>query len=341
MDDHQITIDKQTARRFLLESQLLWNEPDVEENSVLSIIKKLECLQLDPVSVIERNQYLVLHARCKSFENSLLDSLLEEKYLFEYIANAACIIPIEDYAIFEPIRGFYKHKIHNSIQHLIPLIDQIIKRLEIEGPLPSRAFKSSTRVHGYWDNNVPRTKETTLALNILFDVGRITVGKREKNEKYYTLTESHTPLKYMNEAKGIKNDEAKQSLIHKYMKAYRVFDFDDPRFGWLKTSAKDRTDIREELIRKKEIIPLDIEEVKNQYYILSQDRENIDRLSTLPYTIKPYIKFLPPLDNLLWRRSRIDDLFDFSYKWEIYFPKNKRKYGYYAMPILYGDSLIG
>ncbi|WP_340084977.1 crosslink repair DNA glycosylase YcaQ family protein [Siminovitchia sp. FSL H7-0308] len=338
-----ISTTKTNAKRFLLDFQLL-NDSKTPSNKneselALNIIRNLECIQLDPIAAVERNHHLVLQARQPNYRVEILEKLISNRHLFEYVANAACIIPIEDFPKFKIIQDFYINTIHTSTQSLNEIMEKVMDQMMKSEPLPSRALKSDKIVKGYWDNAKPTTKETTLALNILFDLGKITVAKRNGNEKFYTATENHVPKSFLNELSNISINDSKEALIRKYMKAYRIFDFEDPRFGWFKTTAKERIAIRDKLLHQGIVIPVDIKNVKRQYYILTEDVEKFE--TSDEYTDCSTVKFLPPLDNLLWRRSRIEDLFNFSYKWEIYFPESKREFGYYAMPILYGDKLIG
>lgn len=347
METERIVTDKITVRRFLLEKQRLWSHPDVspaeDSDDVLSIIRHLECVQLDPVAVIERNHHLVLYARKEQYEPAHLEALISSGRVFEYMANAACVIPIEDYPLFEPIREYYRHQIHTNLESLEPVMEQMMGRLFQEGALPSRAFTSTTRVIGYWDSTTAKTKDTTLSLNILFDLGRIMIDSRAGNEKFFIPTELKVPEQILEYSRNLDPQLAKEGLVQKYMRAYRVFDFGDSRFGWYKATARDRAAIRDRLVENGEIVPLQMEGIKTTYYILAEDADRLAELqqqsasSQAPTTVK----FLPPLDNLLWRRPRLVDLFDFHYKWEIYFPESKRQYGYYAMPILHGDAIVG
>ncbi|MFB5661170.1 DNA glycosylase AlkZ-like family protein [Alteribacillus sp. HJP-4] len=332
-------IQKSAVRRLLLEKQQLLQR---DTNDVLIIIKELECVQLDPVAAAARNHDLVLFARNSHYSIGQIEPLLAEGDVFEYMANAACVIPVEDYPIFEPVRRRYRER-RQPDAALEKVMDMILTRLAEEGPLPSRAFKSSNRVKGYWDTTTATTKDTTLALNILFDLGKITIAKRNGSEKFFTIPEHKIPAPYLINAEEISLEDAKEAMLNKYMRAYRVFDFEDPRFGWFKTSAKERRTIRDRLLQEDFIVPLHIPEVKKEYFIL---REDVLRLVELneeqrKETTNTTVTFLPPLDNLLWRRPRLKDIFNFEYTWEIYMPASKRIYGYYAMPILFGDSLIG
>ncbi|WP_400161934.1 winged helix-turn-helix domain-containing protein [Brevibacillus sp. TJ4] len=340
-----VSIDKRTARTFLLQTQHLWSnraeKSGARESRTRDLIESLECVQLDPVAAVERNHHLVLHARNGTYQTNDLEQLIGNGSLFEYVANAACLIPVEDYPIFEPIRNQYRLALGKQRSELAPVIAQIKERLAAEGPLPSRAFRSDRLVRGYWDNTVAKTKETTLALNVLLDTGEITVARRVGSERFYSLTEQHIPDSLRKRADEIEEAEAKMALAEKYMRAYRIFDFEDSRFGWYKTSASERKQLCSRFLAANKIVPLHIEGVRREYYILAEDVATVESISRDQAPSPKIVRFLPPLDNLLWRRPRLEDLFSFSYKWEIYFPESKREFGYYAMPILYKDMLIG
>ncbi|MCF6136523.1 winged helix-turn-helix domain-containing protein [Pseudalkalibacillus berkeleyi] len=336
-------VDRVALRQFLLHKQRLLKtkvEGTTEVESVLEMLRTLECVQLDPVSVVERNQHLALAARIPGYDPKLLDQLLSDGKVFEYFANAACIIPVEDFPIFEPIRERIQTQVEEPLKKLGPVVGAVLERLSSEGPLPSRAFKSENRVHGYWDNKMPKTKESSLALNLLMDAGVIRVVHRERTERFFDITERSIPANFVKEAKTIDEADAREAMIDKYLRAYRVFDPRDARFGWQKMTAAERRAQIDRRVEKGTVIPLDVEGVDRAYYMLAEDLDELESFKDTSPVEGP-ITFLAPLDNLLWRRERISDLFDFDYKWEIYTPKAKRKYGPYAMPILYGDQLIG
>lgn len=166
---------------------------------------------------------------------------------------------------------------------------------------------------------------------------------REGNERYFDLTESSVPKNKLQEAETIGDLEARRSLINKYIQAYRLVDPRDSRFGWQKMTAADRRNEVNDLVKEKKLVPLQIENVKREYFIMAKDLDKLKEMSekTSVDPGKNPVRFLSPLDNLLWRRERLEDLFDFHYRWEIYTPRSKRRFGAYAMPILYGDRLIG
>ncbi|CDO04584.1 Lhr-like helicases [Oceanobacillus picturae] len=334
---------KEAVRRFLLETQYLLPEED-QENSVIQMIRNLECVQLDPVASVERNQHLVLMARVPDYQPDMLHQLLAKGELFEYWANAACTIPVQDYPVFKAVRSRLRKLVQPELEKLSPIVRHILDRLKDEGELPSRAFRSEERVHGGWDTAQPKTKVTSRALNLLLDAGIIRVVRREGSERFFHLTEESLPQWLLNQADKIEVEEAERALLAKYIRAYRVIDTRDSRFGWQKLKAMQRKQAMETMVASGVAIRLTIEGIKTTYYILAED---LDRLKRHERTPNPFsieqddVRFLPPLDNLLWRRDRLVDLFDFTYRWEIYIPKVKRQYGYYAMPILIGDQLVG
>lgn len=346
-----LSVSRIAARRFLLETQFLLSTNKAFKEgsgpeSALQLIKKLECVQLDPVSVAERNQHLVLAARLPHYKPEFLDNrLLSENKVFEYIANAACVIPMEDYPIFKPIRSRHQQQLKIPLRETRKGVKEVLERLKAEGPLPSRAFKSDTRVHGYWDNVTAKTKETSHALNLLLDAGIVRVVRRERTERFFGLTESTIPENIQSRAKTVRIPAARKALIEKYMRAYRLFDAGDPRFGWQKMTAAERRAEVARRVKNESVVAVEMENVTRQYYMLAEDVEKLKEIERFsreePTILDAPIRFLPPLDNLLWRRERLEDLFGFYYRWEIYIPRSKRRYGAYAMPILYGDRLIG
>ncbi|ACT01772.1 winged helix-turn-helix domain-containing protein [Paenibacillus sp. JDR-2] len=345
---------KRALRRFLLEKQLLLtprSNKDVDHDRVLDVIRRLECLQIDPVAAVRANQHLVMSARLAGYEPSLLNDLLSDYKVFEYFANAACIIPMEDYPLFEPTRTRIREHTASAIEALQPVPEQVMDKLRHEGAMPARAFESDTRVHGYWENSnaAAKTKATSHAINLLTDSAHIRIVGREGNQRLFDLTSRSVPAELLKAAGEMGREEAERSMLFKYFRAYRVFEPSDSRFGWLRYSAAQRRDAIKQFIQSGILAEVSVEGLKHPYYVLSSDAEQVlahhdTAGEEQDQALEPEaseITFLPPLDNLLWSRKRLEDLFHFEYRWEIYTPAVKRKYGYYAMPILAGDRLIG
>jgi uncharacterized protein YcaQ len=222
---------------------------------------------------------------------------------------------------------------------------RVLRELEHRGAMPSRAFLEGRRTTGYWDVAGPRTKATSHALNVLWYRGEVMVVRRDGVERYFDLPERVVPAVVWRHAQTVSAADADAALLEKYLRAYRVFDVGDFRFGWRRIPAPQRRAIVDELVRRGTVVPLQIPGVRRQYYALARDLPALRRHDGEARAARGWpdgpVRFLSPLDNLLWRRERLADLFGFRYVWEIYVPAAKRQFGYYTMPILAGDRLIG
>lgn len=345
-----LSVSRQGVRRFLLDVQDLDADHHYAAGTpatparVLRQICALEAVQLDPVAAVERNQHLVLAARVPGYTPPVLERLLAQRRVFEYWGHAACVFPIDDYPIFQGKRRGVQARLQPELRSLRAVVRAVLTRLEREGPLPARAFTAGHRVRGWWDNTGPKTKATSHALNILFDAGLVMVARREGLERHFDLPERIVPADLLRRARETDVRDADTALLAKYMRAHRVFDLGDWAFGWRKVPAPRRRAIVERLIRAGEVAALEIEGTRRPYFVLAQDVDRLrrhDRAARDRVAEDGPIRFLAPLDNLLWRRERVADFFGFDYTWEVYVPARRRRYGYYTMPILAGERLVG
>jgi uncharacterized protein YcaQ len=168
------------------------------------------------------------------------------------------------------------------------------------------------------------------------------VVRREGEARHFDLPERAVPAPHLRRAQETDPAEADRALLEKYMRAYRLFDLSDFRFGWRKTPAPQRRVILDGYIEEDRVAPVALKGVRRRYFALTDDVPALRRHERTAEAFLPeHVRFLAPLDNLLWRRERLADLFDFAYTWEIYTPPHRRRFGYYTMPILAGDRLIG
>ena len=347
-----LRVGRQGVIRFLVETQHLRRSASHDSRAtatpaaVLREIRHLECVQIDPVSVVERNQHLVLAARLPGYRPQTLGELLRRRRVFEYWANAACAVPIEDYPLFEGTRRRFRRRLAPHLSALRSVVRDVLTELDARGPLTARTFASDHRVRGAWDLGDPKTKATSHALSLLLKVGDIVVVKREGLERHFDLPARALPADLLARARTVPPADADELLLEKYLRAYRVFDAGDPRFGWRAMTATARRAVLQRRVRKGAIVPLTIDGIGRQYFVRAEDVPTLRRheraaaVETASGDEAP-MHFLAPLDNLMWRRSRIVDLFRFEYTWEVYLPPPKRRYGHYAMPMLFGDRLVG
>ncbi len=224
-------------------------------------------------------------------------------------------------------------------------VRMVLSRLEHQGPLKARDFVSNRRVQGYWDNQGMHTKATSHVLNLLQDAGIIRVVGREGSQRVFDLAHRGLDAQVARCWRDISVQEADQGLLEKYLRAVRVVSPADPLVGWQRRGVKERAALFSRLEREHFLQGVTVPGIVRPYYIRSEDLPLLESLHAAGNTSQngepPAIRFLPPLDNLLWRRERLADLFAFEYRWEIYTPADQRNFGAYTMPILAGDQFIG
>ena len=328
------TISKETARQFLVSRQGFGQNEG--KDGTLAAIKKLECVQIDPVRVIHRNQHLVLHNRVSDYKPSYLEILLyKDRTVFEYWCNEKSIIPIEEFRYFryrmqncmdfhspfyERLKA-HRKKLKNAVHH-------VLSRINAEGPLCAEAFKKDRQVD---------SKIAQRVLNLLWDCGEVMVHHVEKDRRFYDLTERILPRGF--DVETPIRDEYERFMIEKYMKAYGLVDVRDWGFAWLSLKSAQRKTIVKQMEKNGKICPVKVEGIKNVYYTL-ETYLNALEASNEPLN-EEKVRFIAPLDNIIWNRRMISEIFDFDYAWEIYKIPEKRQYGYYVLPILYGTRFVG
>jgi uncharacterized protein YcaQ len=307
----------------------------------MAAIRRLECVQIDPVSLVDRNHHLVLRSRVGGYRPEQLDTVLASGQVFEHWANARCFLPVEEYPVFWwRMRHFAKE--HEELRKKLGGVpERIVAEIHATGPRTSRQIESDEKVVGYWDSELPKTKATSLALELLWECGELMIARREGAEKVYDLAERIVSEVLRGQTQEISEDEALRALLDKYCRAFGLFDLGDFRFGWRKIPASERRTLVDQRLAVGELVPVEIEGVRRKYYALGRDEGLLRRVNDPELEVVPNVSLLPPLDNLLWRRERLIDIFGFDYTWEIYLPPARRRFGPYVMPILRGDRFIG
>ena len=327
-------VSKESARWFLILRQGFLQEKR-GKNGTLEAIKRLECVQMDPISAVHRNQHLVLHNRVVDYKPSYLEQLIyKDRLLFEYWCNEKSIIPIEDFPHFRyrmqnPSKfhsPFYEH-LKAKRKNLKDTIAHVLSEVRRHGPLSAQEFKQKGKI---------KNKVATSVLNLVWDRGELMIHHMEGNRRYYDITERLLPPN--TDAETPTREEYERFMIQKYMRAYGLIDTRDWRFGWLPLKASQRKNIVKKMTEDNELFPVKIEGVKHVYYVLEENSRLLENSDT---SASEKVHFLAPLDNLLWNRRMISEIFNFNYSWEVYKPPEKRIYGYYVMPILYGTRFIG
>lgn len=328
-----IKISQKEARKIILQSQKLVGPRQrggiVQE--VENTIVDLGYIQIDTISVIERAHHHKLWTRVNGYQNAIIKQLEKKKRIFEYWSHAASYLPIGSYRFTLPVKEeiersdrFWHDKDKKEMAF-------VLDRIKAEGELMSREFgerkKSGTSGPINWGPN-------KWALYHLFMEGRIMIVRREGFQKVYDLPERWLP------------DDANVStptrleyiefLIKRDIKAHGILKAGEMGYllKGLKAEIKELLDGMEKV---GSVVKLKIHgKGEEPYYMFP---ESIDLLNVKGY--KKRLKILSPFDNAIINRKRTSEVFDFDYILECYVPQLKRKFGYFSLPILWDEQLIG
>jgi uncharacterized protein YcaQ len=324
-----IELSPDQARKIVLLSQGIHKKQAFGSGKAgtLRAIEWLGYVQIDSISVVQRAHHHSLWNRVNGYQPTHLEQLLEDKQIFEYWAHAAAYLPIRDYR-FSLAR---KHAIASGDRHWFDkdrkLAAHILQRITAEGPLQARDFEQrSQRNNGWWD-----WKPAKKALEQLFMEGELMVVKRQNFQKIYDLTVRVLPDGL--DTSPPTADEYCSHLISRFLIANGIAKLE--QVGYLRKGIKTSLEKQcEEMLENGQLI---IVTVGSQRYLALPHvtkllEKNISRTK---------VKILSPFDNLLIQRQRAKDLFDFDYHLECYLPAPKRRYGYFCLPLLWGQRFAG
>lgn len=300
-----------------------WREVHRGPEGAARALRQLEAVQLDPVAVIERNHHLVLWNRGRRLRSSAPGGPLPPAPALRVLGAGALPSPLGGLPCVcgPPTAAGGGRPAAKGGRGAGAGPARL-------GGAPPCARPGLGRVEGAWGSS---RKATSHALEMLWDAGEV-VAFRQGEERYFALAEHWLPRELLGQAA----DES--ARVRKYLRAYGVVDLQDPRFGWRRMPAAERRDLVARLLQEGELIPLEVQGTRRRYGLhpsLLPFLEGLEGAEVLPEVF-----LLSPLDNLLWRRERVRELFGLDYRWELYLPPARRRYGPYALPVLEGDRFI-
>mgnify|MGYP001127572618 CR=1 FL=1 len=301
----------------------------VDRRHLRRVYDRVGLIQIDSVNVLARSQELVLFARLGPHPRSLIDDATADGEVFEYWVHEANHVPVADHHLYRwstahprrwpPIRRF--------IAARSDFIEEIYEQVQARGPLMASDLTTRQGKKGsWWDYD-----DAKIALEVLFDFGRVTAVRRPNDfARIYDVTERVIAPEVLARPTPTEHD-ARKELVARAAKSYGVATIADladyHRQG--RTICKQ---LVAELIEEGRLLPVEVE---------GWDRPTvIHRDATIPRRI-PNRALLSPWDPVVWFRERAERLFDFHYRIEIYTPKPKRRFGYYVLPFLLGDRIVG
>lgn len=293
---------------------------------------------------MEHPHYLIPWSRIGYYERAEMDKALwEEKRLFHYWAHAASLVPTSDYPIHQVMMRRYPSmtSVHHDrlidfLEHNKTLRRHILLQLRKKGPLRTSDFQDLA-VKNYESTGWNVDRNVDRMLDYLWTKGKVMITGRAGLQRVWDLAERWFPEWTPKETLTIQ--QSTRRAVERSIRALGVAAAKDVWQYFTRWRYKDLPAVFSEFQRKKTIIPVTIEELSGQWFVHTDDLEQLEVLQQGGWESRTTL--LSPFDPLIADRKRLKKLWDFDYSIEIYVPKDKRKYGYYVLPILQGDQLIG
>jgi uncharacterized protein YcaQ len=346
-----LTIDIDTARRFILGKQGLW--PGRRWRGIKGAeqaMRAMEYLQLDPLQIIARSHDITLHSRVFDYTPGMWEEVAYQQRRFFDWGGWLATRPMDELPHWRVVMRRERDgepdcdpRIRRMGRDHAGAIDEMRAILQERGVVNNRDFEMAARTR---TQSYRGRKDSSLALYYLWRTGEVMTHHRENFERVYALTERVAPAHLIRESDW---DESDRFLIKKEVsfsglsRLNRTSDAFHRGVPFGKAGG-----IREAMLADGELIEVKVEGWKAMHYALGSDARVLRDLSAgrVPGAWAPLetdtteeVAFLAPLDPVS-ARGRAKVLFGFDYVWEVYKPEHQRRFGYYTMPVLWGDRLV-
>ena len=302
-----------------------------------ALVERLGLLQIDSVNVFERSHYLPAFSRLGPYDKAELDRLSSGRTprLTEYWVHEASLLPVDDWPLFRWRMQAYRDKAAGDDSHWStdnkPMLDWLRAELAANGPMPASAIEhdANKRSGPWWG-----WSDVKIGLETLFRWGDVVSAGRRRFERVYALPEQVFSDELL--GREVSAADAHRALIAQAARAHGIGTVSDLADYFRLRTLPTRTAI-DELVDSGELLPV---QVPGWGRGGAAGAAWLHRDARLPRRIDA-AAVLSPFDPVVWERARALRLFDFHYRIEIYTPQEKRQFGYYVLPVLLGDTIVG
>lgn len=325
---------------MLLAAQGLTTPPPAtpSKEDVRRIIRQMHFLQIDTISVVNRSPYLVLYSRLGAYHPEWLTDLLADGKLMEYWAHAACFLPIEDYPLYRAIQrdggSSYVSGWFDWVQRNQEAVNLVMARiLEMGGEVRSADFeRNDGKKGGWWEWKIEKQ-----VLEYLFSTGDLMIARRHNFQRVYGLRDEIVPD--WDDSRTPPMEEVERAFVLNAVKALGA-----PTAAWVwdyfRRPKRPTIQLVKQLMDEGELHVFAVEGWDDPVYVHPDNLPLLEAIQNVTHEATRTV-LLSPFDPITCDRDRALTLFDFDYKIEVYTPAPKRRYGYFTLPILYKDRLIG
>jgi uncharacterized protein YcaQ len=334
-----LTLSQDALRGLMIVAQGLQQRPPspATKADLRQIIRQMHVLQIDTIHVVARSPYLVLWSRLGDYDPRWLDELLAEGALFEYWSHAACFLPIEDYPLYRRLMlerlTWQENRWSGWMDDHADLVEKLLTHIRENGSVRSADFERTDGVQGGWWN----WKDEKTVLEGLFMRGDLMVAKRHNFQRIYDLRERVLPD--LADAQTPSLEAVHETFILNTVKALGV-----TKAAWIADYFRLYKKVAQQVIAKLaksgQLQTVQVEGWDVPGYFHPDQRAALEAAADGEIPVSR-TTLLSPFDPLVWDRARAQELFNFTYQIECYTPAPKRIYGYFTLPILYNNTLIG
>lgn len=303
------------------------------------IMRRIHSIQYDPLNVVARSADLTLQARVKDYKESILYNLLyKEHTLIDGFDKEMCIYCAEDFARFRFVRNEYPKQVAPTLEYrnqtgVLDILDDVRDFVEKNGLTATKDISIGEIRESRWGHK----KLSSAALDYLFNIGELSVADKRGTQKYFDLTERVIDSQNLSCKPDMTMEEFLEWYIERRIQCVG--------FLWNKTGgawqgrflseSRLRSSTLETLAAKNKIEEIRVEGIEEPFYM---SKDSVQYMQG--QTSDSYVRFIAPLDNIMWDRQMLEALFGFTYRWEVYTPVAKRKFGYYVLPVLYNGQFV-
>lgn len=322
------------------------------KSGVAQAIRASECVQVDTINIIQRSHDLTLFARVSDYQPEWLHEVCYGERLFFDYGTILMLYPVADLPCFQTVMQRLHQRLSHAEETAQTVRQHVLEEIEKRGPLANRDFANRERIPGGFNH----VKDTSSALYHLYLSGHVMTHHRRNFERVYDLAHNvNAQLNGNTSCPSVSAAEAERFFALKAMRDLGLATSAE----WARRAtlmqheripARTATKRLDALVSEGALATVEVEGIRETCYLPAEDTPLLDTLEAgeipaqwqpLNATTHDEVTFLAPLDNAIWDRARTTSLFDFEYVWEVYKPAAVRKWGYYTLPILFGDCLVG
>ena len=323
----------------------------------MAVFDRLGSIQFDPIEIAGRNHDLVLLARVAGYRREMTDQLLyTERTLYETYNKGLSIVPTAELPWYRVSwdRARRQHDGGAFDEHA-PLVAELMDRIETTGPMSSIDIEPRAAIEWSWRP----TNQVRALLEGLAQAGILGLSRRDGNRRVYDLVERLFPAEVLGRVVPVR-----EAFRHKLLSRYRAHGLLGSMGSaelWLGASPRldigmedglplkvaGRRALHAELVDDGTLMPVEVEGIRGPRYIPAEELPRLEQAErevaagSPPGDTPAGVAFLAALDPLVWDRDFLRSLYGFDYLWEVYVPAAKRRWGYYVLPLLFGDRFVG